>query len=477
MGTDNHHQRLARLGLRLPRLHLPVPSVDLRKWAVIACDQFTNDSRYWESLAGIVGEEPSTLHYIIPEAHLETMDTADTARSVRQVQQRMRRDIADGILREVSGAMWVRRTFCDGSNRDGLLFAVDLERYHYQREPSALIQATEQTFVARTVLRRDIRAEADLELPHILVFYNDPTHSVRAALQQEADTPPLYHTELMRGGGEVLGREVGGALEGVIGALERLRPSVGTALFFVGDGNHSLAAAKEHWNALRSGGAADTHPARHALVELINIHDPGVKFEPIHKYIAIQGAQEQERRAAAALFAALEREATMASAASNGRDDDRASGRHGETRHGETRDSDTRHGDTRHSDTRDSDTRHSDTRHGREHPRIVFHHAGRTATHPTPRLPADVILQRVLSRVAVAEPTLSASTTLLFAHGIEELQQLQRTRPGVAVEMPALDRNAILRYITTDGVLPKKSFSLGYAEEKRYYIECRKITA
>lgn len=520
--NEKIEQRLSRLGLMLPRLLLPRAGVDLGTWAIIACDQFSNDIDYWKEVERIVGNTPSTLHYIIPEIYLE-MGEDEVERRVKQTQQRMQRDLANGTLIGIDGkadgndeaAVWVRRHFTDGSSRDGLLFALDLECYHYQREAGATIQATEETFADRIEPRRAIREQATLELPHILVFYNDPAHTVRAALANDAGgaaggaaastaaaPPPLYQAELMCGGGELNGyRLYDTALTAVVDAFEQLRTvrkgsggtpagdgnyqadaaldsaasdsaapdSAASALFFVGDGNHSLAAAREHWQELKQHGAAADHPARHALVELINIHDPGVKFEPIHKYLVTEtpaAAEELWQRLTETVVSAPPPQSSPAAAAAAA-----------------------------------ADSAHA----------IRFHDAaGRTLHHfPPASLPADVELQRLLVRVsASADADASADAAandrdaadadaannpphanaplaatppplaiaLLFAHDRSELMQIATMRSGITVEMPPLDRSAILNYIAIVGVLPRKSFSLGKSEEKRYYVECRRIT-
>ena len=426
--SADERRRLARLGLALPTLYLPRAEIDLHRWAVIACDQFTNDVEYWQGVERTVGDAPSTLRYIIPEVYL---DTIDVQKRVRHTQARINSDAAAGILkREDEPLVWVRRAFADGSVRNGLLFAIDLERYEYRRERSALIRATEQTFAERIAPRRAIRTRADFELSHILVLYDDPQHTVDGddALNDDGDARRLYTTELMYGGGEVAGYALAAAArQRVIGALERLRDGDGGngALFFVGDGNHSLAAAKEHWNALRDGGAPQTHPARYALVELVNIHDRGLKFEPIHKYIVIDDGEtaEERRRAADTLFATLQRAAAeSATDGDGGNATDRA---------------------------------------------IHFEYRGDSAEYmPPPSVPADVALQQIVPPAAA----------MRFCHSTREFDLLNRDHIGIAVRMPAPDRSAILHHIAANGVLPKKSFSLGMAEEKRYYIECRKIT-
>ena len=460
---DDIRTRLAQLGLALPTLYLPCTTVNLHQWAVIACDQFTNDPHYWQQVAQIVHDAPSTLHYIIPEIYLDSVNVPEAARNTRQ---KMHNDIANGILQNAGEKMMcVSRTSTDGRERRGLLFAFDLERYHYQYTKSTLIQATEATFPERIVPRRALRQQTDFELPHILILYDDPNHIVHnsiglntyGAAEQNAHTQTpasattsvpttaaasattpaprqIYTAELMLGGGKITGyaHDQPSALLNTVAALEQLhRTSPDRALFFVGDGNHSFAAAKEHWRLLKESGAdARTHPARYALAELVNIHDPGLTFEPIHKYLTLTDTADAYHTRTQALFAILAHESRRIT--------------------GELPAAERAHA-----------------------PKIHFSYQKRTITCAiSPAIPADVLLEKILSHI----PTKKYPYTMAFAHTTEEIAHLDTVHTGIAVTMPPLNRHIILNYIATHGSLPTKSFSLGRAQEKRYYMECRKIT-
>ena len=241
-------------GFRLPRLLLPRPGIDLRKWAVIACDQYTSEPEYWQRVAAEVGDAPSTLHLIFPEVYLEQ---ADAPARIAAIQRTMKQYLAEGLFVEHSGAVYVERKL--GSRvRRGLMLELDLEQYDYSAESTSLIRPTEGTMVERLAPRIAVRSEAELELPHILVLIDDREGTVIEPLAtQRSQLSKLYDTDLMLGGGHVSGFAVDAARgQQVLRALEALAEPRACALrygvpegtppmlFAIGDGNHSLATAK-----------------------------------------------------------------------------------------------------------------------------------------------------------------------------------------------------------------------------------------
>ena len=253
---------------------------DMRRWSVIACDQFTADAGYWQAVQDTVGDAPSTLRLMLPEFYL---GKCDEAAATREIQQTMRRYLDDGVFRTVPHSLvLVQRTLPGGTVRCGIVGALDLEAYDY---------ATEGTVASRLPARVRIRAAAALEMPHIMVFYSDPEDTIRREAQAAAGET-LYDFDLMSGGGHVRGLRIAGAKADAL-AARLCATGVGTdgaypMRFAIADGNHSLAAARLCWLEKKQTltpeqAAAD--PARYALVELVNLHSPAVTFEPIHRVL------------------------------------------------------------------------------------------------------------------------------------------------------------------------------------------------
>ena len=282
-----------KTGVQIPQVWLPRAGVDLHKWATIACDQFTSQPDYWQSVEALVGDAPSTLHLTFPEVYLERPD-ADAR--IQRIQSAMQQYLAQGLLTPHDGMVYVERRI-GGKLRRGLVLALDLEQYDYNKGSRSLIRSTEGTIVERLPPRMRIRQGAALELPHILVLIDDPACTVIEPLGAAKERlQPLYDFELMLDSGHLAGYLVNdAALEAqVIQALEALADPASFAqkyavdadqavlLFAMGDGNHSLATAKAIWNRIKAQVGMD-HPARYALVEIENVHDEGLEFEPIHR--------------------------------------------------------------------------------------------------------------------------------------------------------------------------------------------------
>lgn len=395
---------------------LPRPGVDLSKWAVVACDQFTAQPEYWESAGALVGEEPSALRLILPEAWLAERDDR-----VPAIHRAMAGYLDAGVLNTAvkDGFVLVERTTAAGV-RPGLMAALDLEAYDFTPGSESLIRATEGTVLERVPPRARIRAGAPVELPHVMMLIDDPGDTVIGPLYARKQAlRPLYDFELMLGGGHLRGWAVeGGDTRDVFSAVDALNARANGLLYAVGDGNHSLAAARQCWLDIRDTlpeDARENHPARFALVELVNLHCPALVFEPIHR--ALFGVEP------AALIAEY-REALAAENADEGEGDDL----------------------------------------------IAFDGAGntwrfRSTEHPLRRLQA--FLDGYLAR----HPRASVD----YIHGEDALRSLV-CRPDTLGFMPrAFDKGELFSYIRRYGVLPRKTFSMGEATEKRYYVEARRI--
>ncbi|HEX3047481.1 MAG TPA: DUF1015 domain-containing protein, partial [Bacillota bacterium] len=293
------------LGLKIPEILLPDPAVDLTKWAVVACDQYTSQPDYWEQAADLIGSASSTLNLIFPEVYL---GKGNEGERIRRIQQKMRECLDTKVLKsQGAGFVLVRRQTGRGKGRQGLMVALDLECYDYHKGSQTLIRATEGTVLERIPPRVRIREGAPLELPHIMVLIDDPEKRViePIAARVEAGGRGLtkaYDTELMMNSGRVTGYRVDDPdlNQGIFKGLQELADPAQfnqkygvtgqpVLLFAMGDGNHSLATAKAVWEKLKQEYAGSSelmnHPARYALVELVNLHDPGLEFEPIHRVV------------------------------------------------------------------------------------------------------------------------------------------------------------------------------------------------
>src|SRR5512145_2738479 len=283
---------ISDIGIQVPQIYLPKPGTDLKKWAVIACDQFTSEPEYWNEVEKIVGDAPSTLNLTFPEVYLEKPGGEER---IKNIQATMRKYMEEGILQPHDGLIYVERTV-GGKTRKGIVLCLDLEAYDYTKGSSSLIRATEGTIVDRLPPRMKIREGALLELPHILVLIDDPDCTVIEPLR-DAKLEKLYDFELMLDSGHLAGYAVSEEFENkVVEALRELAKAeifaakygIGkdqpVLLFAMGDGNHSLATAKAIWEKIKPQVGMD-HPARYALVEIENVHDEGLEFEPIHRVL------------------------------------------------------------------------------------------------------------------------------------------------------------------------------------------------
>jgi hypothetical protein len=424
--------------------------MDLRKWAVIACDQYTSEPEYWQRVAQEVGDAPSTLQLIFPEVYLES---ADASARIARIQGAMRRYLADGVFVEHAGPVYVER-IVDGRTRRGLMLELDLEHYDFSEGSTSLIRPTEGTMVARLAPRIEVRRGAELELPHILVLIDDPACSVIEPIAAaRGAAAPLYETELMLGGGSVGGFAVDARLaERALQALSDLaRPQVfaqryGVSaetppmLFAVGDGNHSLATAKSIWQQAKATVGMD-HPSRYALVEVENIHDPALHFAPIHRLLF--GVRGDVR---AALSEALGERLTCTDVANAAAMRERVRALQAQT-------------------------------------------AGAAGTHQCAGLIGPGAR---FSVIEIADPpsTLAVGTLQPFidrlverggaaqvdyVHGDDVLERLAQQGDCAGFYLGTVGKGELLRRVVREGPLPRKTFSMGEAHEKRYYVEARHI--
>lgn len=420
--------------IAIPEIYLPRAGTDLMRWAVIACDQHTSDAAYWEETARFVGKAPSTLLLILPEYYLEHPDQISVSERIATINRTMCRYLEEGILATPGpGCMAICRSTPRHPVRKGLILAIDLEAYDFTPGKHNLIRATEGTVLERIPPRMAIRRDAVLELPHVQLLIDDPRFSVIDPLLaglQALYPEPLYRTGLMQQGGAVEGWFVPASsplLAAALTALANLDSLCREGLMMVvGDGNHSLATAKTHWEHIRDQSEPD-HPARFALVEVVNLHDPGLEFEPIHRVVS--GIDTP------VFFAML--------------------GKHFAGQAGQILPADQAAG----CDQACGLAIPILTREGRYLLRI---------DHPD-RLPAVAAIQEFLDSLVR-----QTSARIDYIHGEAALENLVR-KGDIGLVLPVMDKSQLFPGIVRDGLLPRKTFSMGDANEKRYYFECRKI--
>jgi hypothetical protein len=438
---------LADVALSVPRVLLPRAGVDLTKWAVVACDQYTSQLDYWQAADRLVGSSPSTLRLTLPEVYL---GQPDTAARVARINATMASYVAEGILEaQPPGFVLVERTTEPAGRRTGLVVALDLQRYSFRPGEQPLIRATEGTILDRLPPRIEIRKHAPIELPHIMVLIDDPGRTViEPLLGPGASGPVAYDTDLMKGGGHIRGRFVRepgtlGQVARALGALAtpaRMQERYGVGdrgvfLYAMGDGNHSLATAKAIWESLvaeHGWERVQDHPARHALVELVNVHDEGLHFEAIHRVIfdvdpqALLAAMDAHFGAAGVGY----RRAPASPAAPA---EILGPGPH----------------------------------------RFAYVCRDEWGTVSFERPPHTLPVGTLQAFLDAALPNLGGSID--YIHGDGVVRDLGSRPRRVGFFVPPMPKGDLFKTVLRDGPLPRKAFSMGEAHEKRYYLEARRI--
>ena len=431
------------IAIRVPEILLPKPGTDLTKWAVIACDQFTSQPEYWENVRNVIGESPSTYNLILPEVFL---GKPEEQVHMRLTKEKMSAYLSNGTFISYEGFVLVERSVRE-KTRHGLVLALDLEQYDYNKGSQSLIRATEGTILQRLPPRMKIREGALLELPHILVLIDDPLGLVIEPLARKKEAyEKLYDFDLMLGSGHLTGygikdnTDIQQVADGLsqLAAPEtfkekyQLETDTGVLLFAMGDGNHSLATAKAIWEKIKSQVGMD-HPARYALVEIENIHDAGLEFEPIHRVIF--DVHENPLEAMKAYFGEgfeykkVTSLQEMTTEVDNCQENYQGAGM------------------------------------------ITADGYGVLCMPPRSNLPVGTIqafLDEWLAQKKAGE--------IDYVHGLETVADLG-ARPGnLGIYLPAMEKSELFKTVILDGALPRKTFSMGEAHEKRFYMEARRIT-
>jgi hypothetical protein len=471
-----------------PEIFLPAPG-HLDSWPVIACDQFTSQPDYWEAVESRVQSKASAYHIILPEIYLEHPGDIPLPSRIKSINDNMASYIDGKVLKSIGECMvFIDRSTPLVASRKGLVFAIDLEKYDFKSGSNNLIRATEGTVLERIPPRMQIRKDAILEIPHVQLLVDDPAESVIEPLSRQAtagDFEVLYDIDLPEGGGHVKGFRIpkdSDSMKNILSALSNLNSlSEHGLLFAVGDGNHSLATAKTHWEIIKTKLLSETidtkdikdtkevtdtkganitkipenlnsssvqpsyvtesdesnllpnHPARFALVELINIYDSGLNFEPIHRVLfntSFDGFIMQAPRLMPDFGIQISDKMSLENAVLMAQTID------------------------------DSVL-----------PIAVFSNESAvvfTFTSTPGKLAADV-MQQLIDAYISANP----DTRVDYIHGDDATFELSRKNIGML--LPPLPKETFFDTIARDGALPRKTFSMGEAFEKRYYMECKLI--
>ena len=398
---------------------LPNKDADLRKWAVIACDQYTSQPEYWKEVESFVGSAPSTLKLTLPEIYL-----GEAEKLTEEINENMKKYLADGTLTEAvsNGFVYVERRTSAGVLQ-GLLGALDLEEYDFREGTKPKVRATEGTILSRIPPREKIRENAVLELPHVLLLLDDAEKQLIEPLAAQKDSfRKLYDFDLMQNGGHVAGWAVEGeTAEKLRGQLAELEEKAGEIFLATGDGNHSVATAKSCWEKLKTALAPkeiENHPARRMLAEIVNLHSDAIVFQPIHRVLF--GIKED-------IVEAFERWLEL-----NG----------------------------------------MSLMEGNE---ITFTFANggeeEFAIDGRGKLMPLAVMQKWLDKYVAKNKYLS----LDYVHGRANVDKIVSESGAVGIIFNAMDKAGFFPAIKAGGALPKKTFSIGNADDKRFYLEARKI--
>jgi len=435
-------------GISVPEILLPAKK-DLASWSVIACDQFTQDRDYWKKVEDAVGEKPSTLRMILPEVYLEDGDREERIAKIRSV---MKDYLSGGVFDAPQKELiYIERKTAYGRTRRGLVCSIDLESYEWKPDSKALIRATEATIPARIPPRKEIRRGAPVESPHIMLLANDPGRTlVEKSGEMAKKNPPVYDGDLMLGSGHITGWAVrdDDGLDFVRGALAGLKEAGkcddgSHFLFAVGDGNHSLATAKAVWDEykeeLKKEGRSEdeiaSSPVRYALVEIVNIYDEGLTFEPIHRVLFNVVAES--------LMAFLR--TTLGAVIS----------------------------DCGSFEELEKSVRETESSFG------IVDTAGNATRYRLLRIPGKGLLvsrlQPMLDEFLRTDDSMLSGSEIDYIHGSDEVLRLGKKEGCVTLLLPPIDKGSFFGTISSRGPLPRKSFSMGEASEKRFYLECRTL--
>lgn len=404
-------------------------NIDMSKWSVVACDQYTSEPDYWNEVKSIVGDSPSTLNLTLPEIYLEDSDVEER---IKNINESMKKMLEDGIFTEYKDSMiYLERTQSDGKVREGVIGIVDLEDYSYEKGSQTLIRATEKTVIERIPPRMKVRENAELELPHIMILIDDESKTIIENLKKEVkQTDVVYDFDLMQNGGHIKGYKLNDeSIHEIINKLGHLADKEyfeekygvkdkGVLLFAMGDGNHSLATAKACYEKLKETMSEEeylNHPARYALVELVNLHSEALEFEAIHRVLFDVDVDD--------LINSLNDYYEI---------NEEGNGQKFELI------------------TKDMD-------------KVLY------ISNPKSNIPVGSI------QIFLDEYLQGHNGKIDYIHGEEVTKELGSKEGNVGIVFDSMSKNDLFKTVILDGVLPRKTFSMGHSNDKRFYLEARKI--
>ncbi len=429
------------VGVQVPNVLLPKAGVDMSKWAIVACDQYTSEPDYWDRAEEIVGDSPSMLRLVLPEFYLGKPDEPERIARIRKA---MDEYLSDGTIEEKGEGFVLVTRSAEGRTHTGLLMALDLECYDYNKGSTTLIRATEGTIVDRIPPRLKIREGAPLESPHILVLIDDKDATVIEPLaKKKAELDLLYDTDLMQNGGHITGHLVKDKadIEGVLNALCACKDETAfkakygdehePLLFAMGDGNHSFATAKTAWENMKKTipeSEWENCAARYALAEIVNVHDEGIVFEPIHRVVFGMNGES----AVNALVKILKEQ--------NG----------------------------------DAYIAPIDQKVSEGSFAIPYFHGDSDGLliieEPSVQLSVGA-LQNAIDVLCASEEHVEVD----YIHGEDVVKSLSKGDDTIGFLLEGMRKEELFPTVVYDGALPRKTFSMGEANEKRFYMELRKI--
>jgi hypothetical protein len=429
------------IGVQMPEILLPKKDADFNKWSVVACDQYTSQPEYWQEVYKNVGNTPSTAHVIFPEVYLEEPGKEER---IKSIQGEMKEYLEKGVFDSHFGFVYVKRNI-KGKMRRGLVVALDLEKYDYNPGSQTLIRATEGTVLKRLPPRMEIREGALLESPHIMVLIDDPEKTIiEGLIEYEDRMDKIYDFDLMMNGGHIAGYlvpeskcdEIAGKLAGLANkqlfqSKYRVGEDKGVLLFAMGDGNHSLATAKAIWEKNKAKVGMD-HSSRWALVELVNVHDKALEFEPIHRvlfnvkkdfWVAIKDYFKDDF-----IYSVCDSKERMMELVNEGKDEQKFG--------------------------------------------MIFPNGFGIGKFRKSRFNLTVgTLQEFLDKFLES----GGAEKIDYVHGLDVVCDLAKNEGNFGLYLPGMSKHDLFKTVIVDGVLPRKTFSMGEAEDKRFYLECRKI--
>jgi hypothetical protein len=448
------YKAFEEFGIHIPEILLPCEGTNMTKWSVIACDQYTSEPKYWEKVRKLAGSSPSTLNLILPEIYLKEKDLDNR---ISKINSAMNAYLGREVLKSAGRCfIYVERQTRTGRTRKGIVAAIDLDRFDYSSKSESLFRPTEEIVEDRLPSRMKIRENASLECPHIMLLLDDPNKSVIEPLSINTDRyNRIYSFDLMQNGGHITGYSISDrqTLRSILAAFEKLvAPEFFTEkyglnkgssplLLLVGDGNHSLASAKAHWENIKKTLPKDkitNHPAKYALVEIVNIHDDSLIFEPIHRMVTNINHTK--------LIEEMKKVPGYAHSI-----------------------------DVSYYDSRDDmKTQYEKLENNYKCHHIPFEAKEKcgilSVSMPVHDLPVGT-LQTLLDSVSKNEKEIEID----YIHEDDTLSILSGNPGCTGFHLPPMDKHVLFKTIIQKGTLPRKTFSMGHAEEKRYYLECRRL--